>query len=513
MRGLLKYAFFFIVAAAIGCYFLLAPDDDDVIPTSARQGAPTDLIERLSRAETAPGSLASVEEEELEYNVAKQVGSLDGWRAFLAAHPNGVHAQSAKAEIARRLDGQDAPAIGSAATATLSPTDDEHDDGLSQRVASLASHAQSALARAKRSLLGADAPASRDLEGSSIASPHAMAASGAGAGAQPAPGDEAPATAEVAISQDESQGPKSSEPPRRSPLPSAGSGDAAGTQRSGLGPDEICQRDADRLDELRGHPSSDALVRFANELGCKKLLPQVVSLMKNLAPPPDGAGVSDAASSATRAETETAALAPPPAGATALSSTSGDACERDAERFVRLLLTPSAEEASRFAAELACEKLRAPLQRLMNSPDFAASARPAPTDSPHSNPLLGEACASERAALDRLRQGPSPEAAAVFWRDLKCEGLRPQVRVLLESLNMTPDGVGSAVPPNEPKARQAASDMPAATAADPNCRRETAELNRVRATPDPGGAKRFASTVTCGALRPQVARLLESFGE
>ena len=38
-------------------------------------------------------------------------------------------------------------------------------------------------------------------------------------------------------------------------------------------------------------------------------------------------------------------------------------------------------------------------------------------------------------------------------------------------------------------------------------------LNRVRATPDLSDAKRFASGVTCGALKPQVARLLESLGE
>ena len=97
---------------------------------------------------------------------------------------------------------------------------------------------------------------------------------------------------------------------------------------------------------------------------------------------------------------------------------------------------------------------------------------------------------------------------------MKCEGLRPQVRLLLESLNVSADSVGSTVAPSEPEARDAASDAPAAVGADPaECRRETAELNRVRATPDLGDAKRFASTVTCGALRPQVARLLESFGD
>jgi hypothetical protein len=45
------------------------------------------------------------------------------------------------------------------------------------------------------------------------------------------------------------------------------------------------------------------------------------------------------------------------------------------------------------------------------------------------------------------------------------------------------------------------------------CRRETAELNRIRATLNLGDAKRFASAVTCEALKLQAARLLESLRE
>ncbi len=101
----------------------------------------------------------------------------------------------------------------------------------------------------------------------------------------------------------------------------------------------------------------------------------------------------------------------------------------------------------------------------------------------------------------------------MFWRNLKCEGLRPQVRLLMESLNVTPDSVGSAAP-DEPKAPAAPSDTPIAVGADSAaCQRETAELNRVRATPDFGDAERFASALTCKALKPQIARLLESFGD
>jgi hypothetical protein len=80
---------------------------------------------------------------------------------------------------------------------------------------------------------------------------------------------------------------------------------------------------------------------------------------------------------------------------------------------------------------------------------------PRPLDASRANALLGQACASERAALDRLRQEPSAKAGGLFWRDMQCEGLRPQVRLLLESLNVTPDQVGSAATLTDTKARGA----------------------------------------------------------
>ena len=63
-------------------------------------------------------------------------------------------------------------------------------------------------------------------------------------------------------------------------------------------------------EQLRSHSSSDELVRFANELGCKKLLPQVVTLMERLAPPPAGADVSTAAPPDTQAGSVAAGPAP-----------------------------------------------------------------------------------------------------------------------------------------------------------------------------------------------------------
>src|SRR3984957_12395850 len=38
-------------------------------------------------------------EEDLDYRIAERTKSTEGWRAFLAAHPVGPHAQSAHAEL------------------------------------------------------------------------------------------------------------------------------------------------------------------------------------------------------------------------------------------------------------------------------------------------------------------------------------------------------------------------------------------------------------------------------
>ena len=54
-------------------------------------------------ATVPPNELAGAAsvDEELDYMVARRLGSLDGWSAFLAAHANGAYAQSARAEVER----------------------------------------------------------------------------------------------------------------------------------------------------------------------------------------------------------------------------------------------------------------------------------------------------------------------------------------------------------------------------------------------------------------------------
>jgi hypothetical protein len=521
MRRLLKYTFVLAFAVAIGAYIVFGSlSGEDIVPDSAQRDPTTAPFEPPPPAgNVMPASI----DEELDYMVAKRLASLEGWRAFVAAHPDGAYADSARAEVARQLGANNAPQGTPAAAPPLAPTDNSEGDKLSRRLASLTTSLQSAAARVEHLVVGEEAPKPASSDVFAGVSTHATAAS------EPPDPTSSPstgadratdATVSNAAVQDGKPADNAARPPapladdaQRSSAAPARTDGAAETQLAALASDNVCQRDEERLAQLRSTPSLDEAARFANELGCERLRPQVLSLMESLAPlPPQDA--STRTPPGAQVETGTANPASPPADADVVSSASEEACERDKERLVRLGSNPSGDEALRFVKELGCEKLLPELQRLLGSLDFDTPAPRPPADSARSNPLLGQTCASERATLDRLRQEPSAEAGGLFWRDMQCEGLRPQVRLLLESLNVAPESVGSAPALSEPKAGNAASDAPTAIGTDPAvCRQETAELNRIRATPDLGDAKRFASAMTCGALRPQVARLLESFGE
>ena len=581
MGTALKYAIFLALVVASGFYIVYGPVSlEDIAPIPVKMEAPVAQVE--------PAPSASIDEE-LDYLVAKRLGSLAGWRAFLAAHGSGAYAQSARAEVERRLPTENAPAeaaVAPVAAPASASIDEERDYGVAQRLGTLegwrgflATHgssvyAQSARAEVEQLLVAEKAPAPAAAEVSNGGSTDARA-------------------------EGEAMGPI---PP------------PTGTEVAALATDEVCKRDGDRLARLRSSPSSDEAARFANELGCERLRPQVLALMEssgyavpapaaadvsNGASPdakpmseaarpaapapaaaevsndvsPDAKPVSDAARPAPPIlpfrGTEVAALTPdevckrdgdrlarlginelgceklrpqdlglvpapaaaevsddatpdakavnearaasPLAGTDVAALTPDETCKRDGDRLARLRGSPSGEEAQRFASELSCEKLRPQLQRLMESLGFAPA--PAPANSPPADSLLTGVCASQRAALDRLRKEPSAEAARLFWRDLQCERLRPQVRLLMESLNLTPESPGSSPSPAGDNVRGMSETTTGAAADAEACHREAEELDRIRANPDRSHAERFASSVTCEALKPQAARLLESLAE
>src|SRR5271166_4764065 len=61
------------------------------------------------KALIAPVDPAAKAEEELDYLVAKRIGSLREWQAFLTAHGSGFYAQSARAEVERLLHAEKTP--------------------------------------------------------------------------------------------------------------------------------------------------------------------------------------------------------------------------------------------------------------------------------------------------------------------------------------------------------------------------------------------------------------------
>jgi len=83
-----KWLFALTLTGALLCTFSLS----DIVPVmTALAPAP----EKLSVDNVSSENIA----EDLDYRIARHTDSLAGWRAFLEAHPDGPHAQAARAEI------------------------------------------------------------------------------------------------------------------------------------------------------------------------------------------------------------------------------------------------------------------------------------------------------------------------------------------------------------------------------------------------------------------------------
>jgi hypothetical protein len=176
---------------------------------------------------------AALIDEDLDYRIAQRIGSLEGWRSFLAAHGSSTHAQSAREE-AQVLAGK-APA----------------------QVVAEVSNGASTDAKAANEIVGSPPPSAE----TEVAEAQVLAG-------------EPPVTAEV------SNGPFTDPKAGTEAGPSVPP--SPGTEVAALGPDEICNHEGDRLERLRNSPTSDEAARFANELGCEKLRPQLLGLMESL---------------------------------------------------------------------------------------------------------------------------------------------------------------------------------------------------------------------------------------
>jgi hypothetical protein len=114
-----KYAFVFALALAVIC--LYAPPSfkdaanlrrlDDISVLFNKSFGPAKPEVSVSTVDPAA---ADAVDEDLDFRIAQRIGSLEGWRSFLAAHPNGPHAQSARAEVDKLLPEEKHPAPSAA---------------------------------------------------------------------------------------------------------------------------------------------------------------------------------------------------------------------------------------------------------------------------------------------------------------------------------------------------------------------------------------------------------------
>ena len=129
---------------------------------------------------------------------------------------------------------------------------------------------------------------------------------------------------------------------------------------------------------------------------------------------------------------------PPPAPAQAALDPAA-ACSRDEQRLAKLRAEPVRDQIVGFAKELACPRLRAQVQRLLESVGATeATGPPRPKDVPGQQQAAARAapdvCARDGERLQRLRAEPNLDEIRNLERELACEQLRPQLSRLLESV-------------------------------------------------------------------------------
>ncbi|MGY2047357.1 caspase family protein [Methylobacterium sp. JK268] len=143
--------------------------------------------------------------------------------------------------------------------------------------------------------------------------------------------------------------------PERRPLPPTRPADrdpatAAVAPAAPPGPAGACHREAERLARLRTARDRDGLARFAQEMTCDALRPQVARLLESSGPasPP-------------------AVPEPAPVPMVAARGTLAGGCEQEARLLAQLRTTRDPQAIDRFARDLTCQDLRPQVQRLRES--------------------------------------------------------------------------------------------------------------------------------------------------
>jgi hypothetical protein len=100
--------FLALALPAIAIYAYAPPNLEDIANSRSLDNIGVFIIKSLASAKPQaevssvdPIAAANVDED-LDYRIARRIKSIEGWRSFLTAHPDGPHAQSARAELDER---------------------------------------------------------------------------------------------------------------------------------------------------------------------------------------------------------------------------------------------------------------------------------------------------------------------------------------------------------------------------------------------------------------------------
>ena len=100
--------FLALALPAIAIYAYAPPNLENIANSRSLDNIGVFIIKSLASAKPQaevssvdPIAAANVDED-LDYRIAQRIKSIEGWRSFLTAHPDGPHAQSARAELDER---------------------------------------------------------------------------------------------------------------------------------------------------------------------------------------------------------------------------------------------------------------------------------------------------------------------------------------------------------------------------------------------------------------------------
>jgi hypothetical protein len=123
MKVLFKYGLAVALGIGVGTYLQRPVSFEEIGNLNWRDEAEF-VIDKIFAPEMPKAAVASFDataaeqvDEDLDYRITQRLATLDGWRAFLAAHGNGAHAETAKAEIDKLTGAAEGPAGNPAETA------------------------------------------------------------------------------------------------------------------------------------------------------------------------------------------------------------------------------------------------------------------------------------------------------------------------------------------------------------------------------------------------------------